>query len=158
MPLHPFFERIVEISEVLGNVLVPVAGALISYFETKDAWREKRIRDFSNASEFSPEDRGEYAEDCLQLYRKQYAEEIARGGHVGIRGRNRLRLCPPRSAGPTPPKSLVSGPGGFEPGDLERTPGRIRIGHGRDECARVRITRGGEHLTDGPGLDDPPRP
>ena len=79
MPLHPFFERIVEISEVLGNVLVPVAGALISYFETKDAWREKRIRDFSNASEFSPEDRGEYAEDCLRLYRKQYAEEIARG-------------------------------------------------------------------------------
>ena len=109
MPLHPFFERIVEISEVLGNVLVPVAGALISYFETKDAWREKRIRDFSNASEFSPEDRGEYAEDCLQLYRKQYAEEIARGEVVvrdliyprmGPAGRRRQLHASERRQGP----------------------------------------------------------
>ena len=79
MPYHPFFERIVELADSIGNFIVPIAGGLISFFEMRDAWREKRIRDFNNAGEFSPEDRGEYAENCLEIYRQQYAQEIERG-------------------------------------------------------------------------------
>lgn len=74
-----FLDRAKELVDLASNVLVPLAGGLISYFEMKDAWREKRIRDFGTVSDFPPEDRGEYAQECLEMYRTRYAEAIERG-------------------------------------------------------------------------------
>ena len=82
MPYGGFFEPIIEVLDVIGNVLMPVAGGLITWSEMREAWREKRIRNFGMTSDFSPEDRGEYAEDCLDIYYNYYADAVLRGDVV----------------------------------------------------------------------------
>jgi len=79
MPIGLDFDAVVHLLDIIGNVLMPVAGGLITWSEMREAAREKRIRDFGMISDFSPEDRGEYAEHCLDLYGRLYAEAIARG-------------------------------------------------------------------------------
>jgi|GEM_PF-4350028 len=72
-------DTIIHVLDIIGNVLMPVAGGLITWSEMREAAREKRIRNFGMISDFSPEDRGEYAENCLDLYSRYYADAIARG-------------------------------------------------------------------------------
>ena len=73
------FGSIIDVLDIIGNVLMPVAGGLITWSEMRDAWRDKRIRNFGMASDFTPEDRGEYAADCLDIYRRYYADAVMRG-------------------------------------------------------------------------------
>ncbi len=79
MLFKEWMDQILNMWDFIGEALLPVAGALITWSETRDAWREKRIRDFGAASDFTPEDRGEYADVCLDLYRNQYTEEVEQG-------------------------------------------------------------------------------
>ena len=76
------YDRIMAVFDVLNSVVIPVAGAVITWSELRDARREKRIRDFGKAGEVSPEERGEYVQQALELYSRYYAAEIARGEMV----------------------------------------------------------------------------
>ena len=68
--------------DVLNSMIIPVVGFVITWSEVRDARKEKRIRDFSKAGEILPEDRNDYAGQALNIYRKQYAKEIAAGEMV----------------------------------------------------------------------------
>lgn len=67
---------------VLSTIAIPFVGFVISFFQIRDAHIEKKIRNFTIASEIMPEDRGEYAELCLDMYRKSYQAEIKAGAVV----------------------------------------------------------------------------
>ena len=68
--------------DALNNMIIPVVGFIITWSEVRDARKEKRIRDFSKAVEILPEDRSDYARQALEIYRKQYAKELADGTMV----------------------------------------------------------------------------
>lgn len=68
--------------DILNSMIIPVVGFVITWSEVREARREKRIRHFSKAGEISPEDRSEYAAKALEIYRRQYATEIAKGEMV----------------------------------------------------------------------------
>ena len=63
----------------LSNIIIPVVGFVITWSEVRDACKEKRIRNFSKASEILPEDRNDYVAQAREMYRKQYQQEIASG-------------------------------------------------------------------------------
>ncbi len=65
--------------DVLNSMIIPAVGFVITWSEVRDARKEKRIRDFAKAGEISPEDRNEYVRQAVELYRKQYEQEIAAG-------------------------------------------------------------------------------
>ncbi len=65
--------------DILNSMIIPVVGFVITWSEIRDARRESRIRNFSKAGEILPEDRNDYAGQALNIYRKQYAKEIAAG-------------------------------------------------------------------------------
>ena len=66
----------------LSNIIIPVVGFVITWSEVRDACKEKRIRNFGKAAEILPEDRNDYAQQALDIYRKQYARQIAAGEMV----------------------------------------------------------------------------
>ncbi len=68
-----------EAFSVLNSMIIPVVGFVITWSEVRDARKEKRIRDFAKAGEISPEDRNDYVQQALNIYRAQYRDEIARG-------------------------------------------------------------------------------
>ncbi len=65
--------------DVLNSMIIPAVGFVITWSEVRDARKEKRIRDFAKAGEISPEDRNDYVQQALGIYRRQYEKEIARG-------------------------------------------------------------------------------
>ncbi|MBQ6808768.1 MAG: hypothetical protein IJP07_06410 [Firmicutes bacterium] len=73
-----------QVLSVISSIIIPIVGFLVSYFQIRDAHTEKKIRNFKIASEIMPEDRGEYAESCLELYRERYKAQI-RSGEVVVR-------------------------------------------------------------------------
>lgn len=73
-----------QILSVISSIIIPIVGFIVSYFQIRDAHTEKKIRNFKIASEIMPEDRGEYAESCLELYREKYKAQI-HSGQVVVR-------------------------------------------------------------------------
>ena len=78
------FSLIRQVLDVITSVILPIAGGVVTYSEVREARLEKRTRNFQMANEVSPEDRGAYAEDSLDLYREYYTDAIARG-EVAVR-------------------------------------------------------------------------
>lgn len=71
-----------EVLSLISDIVIPVAGSAITYYQVREARQEKRGRNFVISTEITPEDRGEYAEYCLDLYRRQYASQIRQGAMV----------------------------------------------------------------------------
>lgn len=67
---------------LLNSIIIPVVGFVLTWSEVRDAQKEVRIRNFAKAGEILPEDRNDYAGQALDIYRKQYAKEIAAGEMV----------------------------------------------------------------------------
>ncbi|MDO4732076.1 MAG: hypothetical protein Q4B50_00970 [Bacillota bacterium] len=71
-----FASRFYQFLSLISTIIIPIVGFLVSYFQIRDARTEKKIRNFKITSEITPEDRGEYVEHCLALYKEKFQSQI----------------------------------------------------------------------------------
>jgi len=65
-----------ELVDFTTSAIIPIAGAVITYFKLRDEALEKKIRNFKMLGEQSPTDRNSYAQKCVELYRKMYKKGL----------------------------------------------------------------------------------